>query len=85
MHVNQKNLSEADKNIIGQLWFKYSPYWPLFVLFFGLAVAAAWFFLKISTPLYESTASILIKDEKKGEDDSKVVAELNQLSSKKDH
>ena len=83
MHVNQKNLSEADKNIIGQLWFKYSPYWPLFVLFFGLAVAAAWFFLKISTPLYESTASILIKDEKKGEDDSKVVAELNQLSSKK--
>jgi uncharacterized protein involved in exopolysaccharide biosynthesis len=55
----------------------------LFLLFFSITVAGAWFFLKITTPLYESTASILIKDEKKGEDDSKMISELNQLSSKK--
>ena len=83
MHANHNKISDADRNIIGQLWFKYSPYWPLFLLFFSITVAGAWFFLKITTPLYESTASILIKDEKKGEDDSKMISELNQLSSKK--
>jgi capsular exopolysaccharide synthesis family protein len=80
--VQQKSL-EKDKNLIKQLWFKYIPYWPLFFIFSVLAIAGAWFFLKYTTPLYQSTASILIKDEKKGQDDSKMEESLNQLSSKK--
>lgn len=73
----------SDDNIVRQLWFKYSPYWPLFLLFLFLAVGGAWLYLRYQTPVYETTATILIKDEKKGEDDSRMVESLNLLSAKK--
>ncbi len=53
------------ENIVKQLLFKYSPYWPLFLLFMFLGVAGAWLYLRYQNPVYESTATILIKDEKK--------------------
>ncbi len=80
---NTINPSAFERNIASQLWFKYFPYWPLFLIFLVVAGAGAWFYLRYKAPLYESTASILIKDEKKGNDDSKVIASLNQLSTKK--
>ena len=83
MQVVQHKTSEKDNNLIKQFWYKYIPYWPLFLIFGILAVGGAWFYLKHKTPLYESTASILIKDETKGQDDSKMEESLNQLSSKK--
>ena len=55
----------------------------MFFVFICLSVAAGWGYLQFATPLYESSASLLIKDEKKGEDDSKVIESLNQLSTKK--
>ena len=84
MELNQrKDLENSQKNIIGQLWFKYFPYWPLFMFFLVLAIGGAWLKLRYQTPLYESSATILIKDEKKGEDESKMIEALNQLSTKK--
>ncbi len=84
MQINQNirgNVSES--NVIRQLWFKFSPYWPVFLLFLILSGAGAWLYLHIQPSLYESEASILIKDEKKGEDDSKIAESLDLLSSKK--
>src|SRR4030095_7732008 len=85
MQINQKiesNNANGD-NIVSQLWSKYAPYWPLFLFFLMIAGIAARFYLKYKIPVYESTATILIKDEKKGEDDSRIIESLNLLSSKK--
>ncbi|HEY0059349.1 MAG TPA: polysaccharide biosynthesis tyrosine autokinase, partial [Flavisolibacter sp.] len=50
---------------------------------FAVAGAGAWLYIRFTTPLYESTARILIKDEKKGAEGAKTVEELNPLSTKK--
>ena len=36
-----------------------------------------------ATPIYEATATVIIKDEKKGNEESKLVESLDQISSKK--
>jgi tyrosine-protein kinase Etk/Wzc len=85
MQINQKlesNNPHGD-NIISQLWSKYSPYWPLFLFFLIIGGIGARFYLKYKIPVYESTATILIKDEKKGDDDSRIIESLNLLSTKK--
>lgn len=82
--IYQNNgIHASEENIIKQIWFKYSPYWPLFLLFLVITGIGARIYLRYQPPLYESTAAILIKDEKKGEDDSKIMESLNLLSTKK--
>jgi capsular exopolysaccharide synthesis family protein len=80
MQSTEKN---NERSLISQLWFMYYPYWPVLILLFLLCGGGAWFYLRYATPMYESTASILIKDEKKGLDDSKMLEALNMLSTKK--
>jgi tyrosine-protein kinase Etk/Wzc len=78
-----KNKVQQDGNIINQLLFRYLPYWPLFVIMFALGIMAAYAYIRYKVPVYGITASILIKDEKKGTDESKVLEQLNLFSSKK--
>ena len=63
--------------------FRYFPYWPLFVVLSVICLAIAFFYLQVATPLYEVKATLLIKDEKKGVENSQVVESLNVLESKK--
>ena len=59
MKANQKKGTELqEKNLLGQLWFKYFPYWPLFLSFLILSCAGAWYKLRNTLPLYQATASI---------------------------
>src|ERR1700710_1585917 len=74
---------ENEENLLRQLMFRYLPYWPLFLVLFFFGICAAYFYLKTVIPVYEISASILIKDEKKGSDDSKLMESLNLISSKK--
>ena len=74
---------ENEENLLRQLTFRYLPYWPLFLILFLLGICAAYFYLKTVIPVYEISASILIKDEKKGSDDSKLMESLDLISSKK--
>ncbi|HEY2720273.1 MAG TPA: Wzz/FepE/Etk N-terminal domain-containing protein, partial [Chitinophagaceae bacterium] len=83
IYQNVKANNPEEENAIRQVWFKYAPYWPLFLLFIFLAGIGAWFYLRYQVPVYQTTASILIKDEKKGEDDSRIIESLNLLSVKK--
>ncbi|HZG25544.1 MAG TPA: polysaccharide biosynthesis tyrosine autokinase, partial [Chitinophagaceae bacterium] len=64
-------------------WLRYAGYWPLFAILFLLSIAGGWVYLHYTVPMYQSSAKILIKDEKKGAEDSKAVEEFNSLSSKK--
>ena len=49
---------------------KYLFYWPLFLLFFVIAFAGAYAYIKLVNPIYEVSASILVKDEKKSPTDN---------------
>ncbi len=82
--VQKKGVESQEKNVFGQLWFKYFPYWPLFLILFVLGIAGAWLYIRYkTTPFYIASASILVKDEKKGQDESKMLEALNQLSTTK--
>ncbi|HEU4472144.1 MAG TPA: polysaccharide biosynthesis tyrosine autokinase [Flavisolibacter sp.] len=76
-HVDQ------DSNVLSQALFRYLPYWPLFLLLLLLSLAGSWLYLRYTTPLYETNARLLIKDQKKGAMDTKALEELNVLSTKK--
>lgn len=78
-----KSKVQNDGNIINQLLFRYLPYWPLFVVMLALGLAGAYVYIRYKVPVYEINASIMIKDEKKGTDESKVLEQLNLFSSKK--
>jgi tyrosine-protein kinase Etk/Wzc len=74
---------EKESNGIQQILTKYIPYWPLFLFLFLISGACLYFYLKITVPIYETTASVLIKDEKKGQEDSKMEEVLNVFGTKK--
>lgn len=76
-------MHRTSENVISRLWNKYFPYWPVFLLLTVIFTAGAWLYLQYKLPLYESTATLLIKDEKRGIEDSKVTESLDPLSSKK--
>ena len=48
------------------LLFKYIIHWPWFVGAVLLCLVGAWFYLHWATPIYNISATVLIKDEKKG-------------------
>ncbi|MEO8819560.1 MAG: polysaccharide biosynthesis tyrosine autokinase [Ginsengibacter sp.] len=62
---------------------KYVPYWPLFLIAVAVAIGIAYVYLRYATPIYQATATLIIKDEKKGNEESKIVESLDQISSKK--
>jgi tyrosine-protein kinase Etk/Wzc len=74
---------EKEVNILSVLIFRFMPYWPLFILLFVLFGFGAWLYIRYAKPMYEDYATILIKDEKKGVDDSKMLETLNFYTSKK--
>ena len=74
---------ESRETSISQLWNRYASYWPWFVFLLLLAVGVAAMYMRYSIPQYESTARLLIKDEKKGVEDSKGLESLNLISTKK--
>lgn len=73
----------VDKDILTPLWAKFFPYWPIFLLLIIVAITGAWGYLQYKLPVFESTATLLMKDEKKGTENSKMEETLNVLSSKK--
>ncbi len=73
----------TQETLFHKLMVKYIPYWPVFVIFFILIFAATFSYLKFALPKYQATASLIIKDEKKGNDDSRLMESLNLIGSKK--
>ena len=82
MSTNRKQDSTNSENFLSQIWYKYFPYWPLFLLFIVLSLGGAWYYLERTAPVYTSTASILIRDENKGNEQSAVIEELNPIAPK---
>ena len=49
-----------------EILFRYLIHWPWFVVSVIICVAIAWGYLRLTTPIYNISATVLIKDEKKG-------------------
>jgi tyrosine-protein kinase Etk/Wzc len=80
---NRRNDEDKEENVAQQALSKYLPYWPLFILAVLIALAAAYVYLRYATPIYEATATMIIKDEKRGTQDSKLVEDLDHIAAKK--
>ncbi len=83
MELVKNNIIKNEESTIKQLLDKIVPYWPVFIILSILGLGAAFVYIKLTTPLYEATATMIIKDEKKGNDDSKLMESLNMINSKK--
>ncbi len=73
----------TEDNAVSQLWAKFSPFWPMFLLLVVLALLGTWVYSQFKTPVYESSATILISDEKKGVQESQITESLNPLAASK--
>ena len=67
VNQNGKDREITEEQIDFQaLLFKYVIHWPWFVGAVLLCLVGAWFYLHWATPIYNISATVLIKDEKKG-------------------
>ena len=79
-HISENN----EETLTQQLVSKYLPYWPIYIIVIILALACAYAYLEYKTiPIYQASATLIIKDEKKGNEESKLMESLDQISSKK--
>lgn len=66
----ENNMNEQDEEKINyqELLFRYIIHWPWFVASVLVCLIGAWVYLHFQTPVYQVSASIMIKDDKKGSD-----------------
>ena len=63
---NEAQESKEENIDVKELLFKYLIHWPWFVGAVVVCLIAAWVYLCTSTPVYNISATVLIKDDKKG-------------------
>ncbi|HTE09717.1 MAG TPA: polysaccharide biosynthesis tyrosine autokinase [Chitinophagaceae bacterium] len=83
MQFQKAAIEIGQKNKITRLWSRYFPYWPLFLLLILCFFASAWIYLRYTLPQFRASTTLLIKDESKGIDDSKMIESLHLISTKK--
>ena len=58
-------------------------HWPLYTIFITISISIAVVYFKCAPIIYQANALLIIKDEKKGNEDSKLLESLNLMSAKK--
>lgn len=78
-----KSKVSSQEGLVTNILFRYLPYWPLFIIVIGLFIGGAYFYLLRTTPTYKAVASLVIKDQNKGNTDPKTMEALDVLTTKK--
>ena len=67
-NLYENNMNELDEEKINyqELLFRYIIHWPWFLASILICLIGAWGYLYFQTPVYQVSASIMIKDDKKG-------------------
>ena len=67
-NLYENNMNEQDEEKVNyqELLFRYIIHWPWFVASILICLIGAWGYLYFQTPVYQVSASIMIKDDKKG-------------------
>lgn len=77
--MTEYNQERTLKKIFDKLF----PYWPVFAIVSACVLMTDYLYIRYATPMYAATATLIIKDEKKGNDDSKLMESLNMINNKK--
>ncbi|WP_051228062.1 GumC family protein [Gillisia sp. JM1] len=81
--MSYNNKSAKNENLLGSMMDLFFPFWPLLAVILVVVLFLAWGYKNYATPTYEVTATLIIKDENKGVDNSKMVESMNPFDSKK--
>ncbi|MGV3502250.1 MAG: GumC family protein [Adhaeribacter sp.] len=74
--------SQPEDNLFIFLVNKYLPFWPLFAGLLALALLGAWAYLHfLAVPTYEASATIIVKDYKKGVEESRMMRSMDAFIS----
>ena len=67
-NLYENNMNELDEEKVNyqELLFRYIIHWPWFVASLLVCLIGAWVYLHFQTPVYQVSASIMIKDDKTG-------------------
>lgn len=79
----KNKIMEKEDRLVEKLIDTIFAYWPVFLIFSIIAFSAATLYIRYGTPEYQANAVMLIKDENKGNEDSKLIESLNFISQKK--
>lgn len=78
-----QEFEETQEVSIADLFYKYLSYWPLFLLLLVIFLAGAWIYLRYTVPVYETTATLLIKDDKNSNPGTDLMDALDLFGSQK--
>lgn len=86
----QVNPSNFDKEVsfgnevsISEVLRKYTYHWPVFVLGLIICFTSAFLYLRYTTPIYEVSSTLLIKDDKKSASSDDMLSQLDLFGSSK--
>ncbi len=81
--MSYNNKSAKNENLFSSMMDLFFPFWPLLAIILVVVLFLAWGYKNYTTPTYEISATLIIKDENKGVDNSKMVESMNPFNSKK--
>lgn len=70
---------KEEKTDFKAILFKYAIHWPWFVACTLLCIAGAWLYLRYTPPVYNISASVIIKDNDKNSKASSGMGDLEDL------
>ncbi|WP_276499728.1 GumC family protein [Pontibacter litorisediminis] len=80
----EKSKLHSEDNLVVSLIYKFLPFWPLFLVLLVLALSGAWAYIRFfTTPTYAVSASLIIKDEEKGVNSSKITESIDAFNTNK--
>lgn len=83
MKKNNTNLVQNEEGLLVSALKICTEQWPSFLIFFFILCISGYAYLQFSPKYYQANALLIIKDEKKGNEESKLMESLNSISAKK--
>ena len=74
---------QKDENQISNMVAGYIAYWPLFLIFLLVSFSGAYIYIRYTAPKYLASATLIIKDENKGNKDTKMMESIDAIGTKK--
>ncbi|WP_282117766.1 GumC family protein [Maribacter aquivivus] len=75
--------NQRQQNLFHIILQKFLPFWPLFLMLAFLGLLLASLYLFTTTPMYQSSAAIIVNDEKKGVNESQLLDSFNVFEPNK--
>ena len=83
-HLTKNNdVEEANEFSLVDVFYKYFAYWPLLAILLLFGITCAWVYLRYTLPVYQTTATLLIKDDKNSAPGKEMLQAFDLFGSKK--